>query len=396
MKPLNCIFRKEMREMFRDRRVITGAFLGPIILIIIMMVLFGFLQKTITSKQAVVLHVVKATPEPSIVAQLRKNGAADVVFVSTLEEGKSLVERGKARILLDFGQDFDRKVADQGAKVHAYYDESEPKSSLGLRTFTKLVEAVNAGLVKGLLVRQGLAESLAEPISIEEHNTSRQSGMGGATIAQMLPYLIVIWAFYGGMSIVSDLVAGEKERGTLETLLIAPVSRRDIALGKFLALSVVCFVSSAMSLLGVVVVALVKTPMTDQLFPGGLGFGFAQMVAVTTVLAPLVALFAAGLLAVSAYAKNMREAQTYLTSLGFVVLMPAIFSQFIGFTDLSKALWVRATPVLNASVAIREALVGKIDAVGLLMTIGSTALLAGAMLWITVRLFSREQVLARI
>ena len=91
----------------------------------------------------------------------------------------------------------------------------------------------------------------------------------------------------------------------------------------------------------------------------------------------------------------MREAQTYLTLVGFLVIMPAIFSQFIGFTDSQNALWVRLTPVLNSAVALKEALVGELELVPFLMTVGISLALAAIALRVCFWLFSREQILTR-
>lgn len=220
--------------------------------------------------------------------------------------------------------------------------------------------------------------------------------MGGSMIVGMLPYFIVIWAFFGGFSVAGDLVAGEKERGTLETLLITPALRGQIALGKFLALSLVSLLSALTSLVGVLVVGTLRLPMTAELFPKGQIVPLPSIVVIFAILIPLVALFASVLLAVSSRSRNMREAQTKLTSVSMIVTMPAIFSQFIGFTDMGKAAWVQFTPILNSSVAIRSALLGKNDWGFHLSTITVSLVLALLAFRFAVKAFDREEVLSRI
>src|SRR5688572_33407948 len=106
-------------------------------------------------------------------------------------------------------------------------------------------------------------------------------------VVSLLPYMIILWAFYGGMGIVGDLVAGEKEKNTLETLLIAPVRRTQIVLGKFYALSVVCLLSSVSSIIGLALYAAMRPPGSAELLKGGLGLNPATIGIVLLVLLPM-------------------------------------------------------------------------------------------------------------
>jgi ABC-type Na+ efflux pump permease subunit len=135
--------------------------------------------------------------------------------------------------------------------------------------------------------------------------------------------------------------------------------------------------------------------MFKPLFPDGLGMGPMQIAAILITLVPTVALFGALLLAVSTLAKNIREAQQFLAVVNIVVLTPAIFGQVIGLTDLSRARWVSLVPVLNTSTSIRSALQGKLDWVGLGLTVLVGVTLAAILIRIAVHLFEQEKVLAR-
>jgi sodium transport system permease protein len=233
-------------------------------------------------------------------------------------------------------------------------------------------------------------------VSLEEQKIQVGSSDTSEFLVGFLPYLIVVYAFYGGFGSGSDSVAGEKEKMTLETLLIAPVGRSQIAFGKFIAIAVICFLSSFSALMGVVVAGMSGLPMYTKLFPNGLGVNGAQFGTMLLVLVPTVAFFASMLLAVSAFAKNTRESQSYLAMISLVVLMPAIFGQFIGFTDLASNWWIRLIPVLNTSVSLREILQGKTDPTGVGITIAVGAVLAFIGIRIAVHLFKREEVLTRV
>ncbi|RYG41986.1 hypothetical protein EON79_19795, partial [bacterium] len=186
-----------------------------------------------------------------------------------------------------------------------------------------------------------------------------------------------------------------KEKATLETLLISPVGRTQIVLGKLLALGTVCFLSSFSSLIGLALFALIKPAGSAKLFAGGLGVTpMAALVTVIVVL-PLVGFFASLLITLSTIAKSTREAQTYLGLASFVVVMPAMFSQFLGLTEYANAKWVNLVPVLGTASNIRLALIGKTEAVSVLLCVISSLVLAAIMMTVTVRLFRREAVLGR-
>jgi sodium transport system permease protein len=234
-----------------------------------------------------------------------------------------------------------------------------------------------------------------EAFGIERRSADTGQAFGGSMLVGFLPYLIILWAFYGGFSIVSDLVAGEKEKGTLETLLVSPISRTDIAVGKFLALATVSLAATVSALMGVVLMGLFDNKATSVMFDGGLSLSLESILAIVLALIPLIVLFAAGLLSLSTFAKNQREVQSYLSLVSFLVLVPAMMSQFIGYTDAATSTWIAFTPILNTATVLRQALLEKVDYGTLAITTGVSVVLAVLALWVVVRLFQRESVLFR-
>ena len=215
-------------------------------------------------------------------------------------------------------------------------------------------------------------------------------------LVQLLPYFIVIWAFFGALSSASDLVSGEKERQTLETLLISPAPRNQIAIGKLLALIAASLTATSVSVLAIFVMYFLKLDFLKPVFEHGLGLTLSGLLVIIITLVPTCALFGSILLAVSSYAKNTREAQTYLSQASMFVTLPAAFSQIIGFTDFAQSEVVYAIPILNTANVIRNALMGRYDALGIAITISSGVLLASIAVWYSVRLFNRESILSRI
>jgi sodium transport system permease protein len=394
-RPTTHIFKKEIREMMRDRRVLTSAIIGPIFLIVVMLVLFGYLDDSLSKPKKQTVHVVASARSAPLVQALAGSGAFNVAWVPTRAQGESLVRDGKAKLLLDVESADD--VKDKGpTTLLAYFNPDEPLAGIPLQVVEECIGATNKAVVGAILKSRGIPAEMAEPNRLEKKPLKTTQGLGGTMIIGMIPYLIVIWAFYGGISVVTELVTGEKEKSTLETLLITPALRTQIAFGKYFALCCVCLTSSLMSLIGLIIVGLLRLPLTKGLFPHGISVSAPMLIGVAAALLPLVALFASVLLSISTFARNTREAQTHLTLVSFLVLMPAIFSQFIGLTDFAHAKWIPFVPILNSALCIKDALMGKTDWSALAITVGISMVLAAVGIRWAVWMFNREQVLTRV
>lgn len=390
MKTLLHVYKKEIRDMFRDKRVRSSAIFGPIFVLVLMLTLIGFVSNSVRKKEGQKLHVIKS--DSPVVAALRAS-KYDIVEVASVDEGKKLIKDGKAKVVLDF-----RPASASGQTiVDAYVDPKEQMAQVILGAIREGFNRQNKTLLAATLKSKGIPETAAETIKVEEKDVQvGEAGGAGEFLIGFLPYLIVVWAFYGGMSIASDLVAGEKEKNTLETLLISPARRTQIVLGKFLALATVCFMSAMSNLIGLAVLAKLHLPGSDVILKNGLGVTPTAFAITVVVLLPLVAFFASILIAISSFARNPREAQTYLATCSFVVIMPAMFSQFLGFTDAGKQLWINLVPILNSANSIRMALMGKADGVAIALTVLVSLVLALIALRVTVHMFNREEVLVRV
>lgn len=384
------VFRKEAREMLRDKRVRSGALVTPLIMMLMLIMLFGFITDSLGKKQNLKVHVIGSGP---FVDQL-KAAKINVQTLSSVAEAEQKIKKGEVRVALEVPETLE---SGKQSIIRAYFDPKDEKAQVNVRQLEAVFSVANKQALETLLERRGLPKEAAEPIKFEEKPVKVGQETGASDfIIRLLPYIIVVYAFFGGMGSVGDLVAGEKEKMTLETLLITAVSRLDVALGKFFALAMLCLASSLSAVAGLLLAGAFKFKMLETMFPNGLGVTPVSLLMTLLALIPEVALFAALMLAMSTKAKNIREAQTQLTLLSLVVLMPAMFSQFIGFTDFAKAGWIHAIPVLNTATAIRNALQGNFDfgalAIGFLVNGGLAAL---ALYW-AISLFKREDVLVRI
>lgn len=414
MRKALTIYKKEISEMVRDRRVIVGVFVMPAIVLVLMFQMFGMIgnsiKKNISKTSIAILkpekdnRISQALEAASKEVQSGDKAKAEdefrpkIVFVDQLEKGRKMVEDGKVRYMMAFPSDFEQGLLKGTATIETYYDSGQETSEIAVKGLERWIWNQNQDSLKKTLEGAHIPPTAMEPIKLVRKDVAKENALSGSMLVTMLPYLLILFAFIGGMSVVSDLVAGEKERGTMETLLISPASRREIALGKFLALATISVLSVVSIITGFLISSATGGKSNEMMFGSGSagGIQIGAILTIAAVLLPLVLAFSGIMLAISAYAKNMREAQTYLGIANFVVVTPAVFSQMIGFTDLSQSVWVKLTPVLNTALTIRNVLLGKPDASLLGLTILSSLLLASIGFALALRMFENEKILVRV
>lgn len=388
-----AVFKKETLELLRDRRVAFGAFVMPALSILLMFQLIGGVISSVKKQQKSTITFVTGSENSALAKSFKDN---NIDTVPSLEAGRKKVESGETKLVIQLAPDFQSNLSsDKTGLITAVYDSTNPLSQVMFQTFRAQLSEQSKDIVGTRVASKGLDAAIVNPIDVKPVDVAKDAAKQGESLASFLPYLIVLWAFYGGMSVVSDMVAGEKEKGTLETLLISPTRRTELVLGKYASLFLLCLVSSLCALLGVVIASL-TTRNAEALF-GEKGFSLPlpTFILILTTLLPLVAFFASILLAVSSWAKNSREASTYLAVVSFIVLIPAVFSNIIGFTDIGRAAYIGYVPVLNSAVVIRGALLGNANWTVALQSAAVGFALAAVFLWLIVRMFHRETILAK-
>ncbi|MCH8273579.1 MAG: ABC transporter permease [Armatimonadetes bacterium] len=392
-----CVFRKEMREFTRDRRLFFSALLGPLFLEVMIILLFGYLDLSLSEEKSHKLLVINATEGAPVLDLLDMTHRFEIRNLSKNSNPDDALRNKKGRLVLQFPDGFARRYqAREAPEFYVIVDRSETTSMIALEAVRSVVETARTETVRARIRELDLDDKQFDPFVLRAREAEISQPFASEWLVGILPYLIVIWAFYGGFSIVGDLVAGEKERGSLETLLVAPISRPAIAFGKFTALASVSLVACISALAGVIVMALIRIPITERLFQHGLALSGLSVFALIVTVLPLVIFFAGTLLAVSTFARNQREVQGYLSLLSFVVLVPAVFSQFIGYTGVAGAKWIAFVPILNTATVIRDALLNRVDWFSLTVTASVGILLAAVGLFTAVRLFMKESVLMRV
>ena len=334
-------------------------------------------------------------------AALRESGAdlskvvAFRVVPAPADEGAArlAIERKDLEAAIVIPDGFDADVAaEKQAHVTLIYDSSFDKSKVAHHKLTDLLHDYERGAVLLRLQHHGLEKALLEPIRILDSTVASKEKEGRALLAHLLPYMLILMCLAGAIYPASDVGAGEKEHGTLETLLVSPADRSEIVIAKFLVIFVTSLVAATLNIASLAFtlgggflpsLAAKLPPMSVDLRGGLVAF---------LLMLPLAATFSAILLSISIFAKSYKEAQTYFAPLNMVAILPAMFSLVPG-VELDWKLSL--IPIVNVSLAIKETLSGtyKWDCLGLIFA--STMLLAAASVVFCSQWFKREEVLFR-
>ncbi|MGB6877895.1 MAG: ABC transporter permease [Candidatus Acidiferrales bacterium] len=388
------VYRKELRDTLRDKRTIRSMIIIPMIAFPLLYAgIIYFVSKTEgqTKSEKSAVMVQGGGDSPQVLAALRAFSEIDIQPYQG--DAKQEVDDKKIRALVVIPAGFDTAVASgKIEQVSINYYEDDEKSEMAKERLQKFFDDYKNRVARADLQAHGLSPSLLEPFTVDASNIAPPAKVGAAVLGGWIPYLIIILSFQGAMYPAMDLTAGEKERGTMETILTSPVSRTDLVIGKFLMVFTAAVVTAVLSLVSMGVLWSQR---------GKLGMGSealqitidpSSVLAVIVLLLPLAVLFAAVLLAVALFAKSYREAQSYVSPLIFVVIAPAILGALPG-VELN---WKTAlVPILNTSLISKEIIGGSYPWLMIAAIFGMTSVYAAIAIAWAVRMFNREDVLFR-
>jgi len=381
------LFRKEILQAVRDRRTVFMTVAFPLVFYPI---LFGLVGSFVEREQArlaalVPRLVVVSEGADELVQALAEAPGFSVLSAVDLERGRAALEEGAGEVLLSI-----RRVPARGELGYAltlYYDATDQKAQAGAAKLKAFLSEYFQGLARERLAAMGMdPEELTPPFTLEEVDLGGKEGLARVLLSQLLPYFLVLSILTGAMGLGAEITAGEKERGTLATLLSSRLSREEIVLGKFMAVLAVSLVTAVLSAVGL--------SLGIQSFGAGLGgVPVASVAWVLVLLIPLAMALSAVVIIVGSFARTQKEASAYLLPVTMLVIVLGI-STTMGGGELGGA--KLAIPIAGPMAAIKRTLVGGLAVQEVAWALLSSLFLAGLLLWLAVRLFRSEKVLFRI
>jgi len=401
LRNIGIVYRKELTEALRDRRTLLTTFLVPLLMIPVLGAGFtGVMSAVIGSakREKAKVAVIQGEDSPAVVKALQQNSKLNVVPAPV--DWKTLVVEKRIRAAVEIPPHFQEDIAQGQAgtiKINVY--GGELKSEMAAVNVESALKEYRDSIATERLVANHLPAELLKPFSVKRQSIAPPEKTAGAILGGIIAYMLILMCLQGAMHPAIDLTAGEKERGTMETILSSPVSRTHLVLGKFL-LVVTASVITAMLLLVSVSISsnlLQKSGALQQLADEGepapeLALRPAAIGSVMIMTVPLSVLFSAGLITIALFAKSHKEAQSYIAPLMFLVIVPAISAMLPG-VELTPKLAI--VPLLNVSLLCKELATGEYHWNYIIIIFASTCVYAAGALYLAVKMFQRESVLFR-
>ncbi|KGK87478.1 ABC transporter permease [Clostridium sp. HMP27] len=388
------VFKKELRDIFRDKKTLLVSVLIPLILFPIMFYAMG---KTGSDNVKKVENNFKVAIKGGEHTQFRRvienYPKVQITPSSNIEED---VKSGNILIGLEIPDNVDTLLEEEkGTSVKIIFDNTSQQSSMAQGMIEKTIEDYNKQVVSHRLQKRNIDISILNPVSVEyQTSTTDKDSMGKIMLSMLLPLFLVIYSITGPMGAAVDLGAGEKERGTLEPLLTTQAGRMSLLWGKFFAIAVVGLMTTGASMLGLLISL---TKFGESLGTEGaaisLNLGASTFALVFLMIILLNMTFGALELSISIYARSFKEAQTYLAPLNIIALVPVYTTYMLDARNIDTFYF--HIPVANTVCLMKEFLAGVFNTSHILMTFGWVLVYIMAAIFFARYMFSKEEVIFR-
>jgi sodium transport system permease protein len=398
MRPANIfvVYRKELTDALRDRRTLFTTFIFPLVIFPLMSVGLGeVMESSVRRIRTDTARIALAGEEhaPELAARLRSHQGFEVAPAP--DDFKQQITDMKLRAVVEFPAGFEAALAagQSVAPIAIHYYSAEPRSQAAVRRVEEVLREHRDHVVENRLRAAGIPPAILHPVGTREQNVASAEKVGGLKLAGILPYFIILLSLMGALNPAVDMTAGEKERGTLETILASAVRRSELVLGKFLLVLTASLVTAALALASFAVTMQFSRAYAQELTRGqATSIGFTAVAAVFLLVLPLAVLFAGVMLSLALSARSFKEAQGYTGPVILLAILPAAMAMMPGVELNAKLALV---PVVNVSLLAKEIFAGNYPWSLIALVFGSTCALAAAALFVAVRQFHREEVLFR-
>ena len=377
MKAVLTIIKKEFMRFFGDRRLLLTTLLLPGIVLYAVYSALGAVFANVMQDSSVPVAYVRNMPESlgeaiDEIFDLRDTDLTD-------EEIKSRLVEGDADIFIIFPENFDDlTVGSDVPDVSIYYNSAQTSSSLAYSSVVALLDAYEQSIANVFNINSGS----------DRYDLADSSDVSANILSMIVPMVLIMLLFSGCVAVVLESIAGEKERGTIATLLVTPIKRSYFAIGKILSLSVIAVLSGISSFLGLI--------LSLPNLMGGMEVDFSLaaygvldyfglfLVVMSTVLV-LVSLLAI----VSAYAKSVKEANGLIVPVMIIAVICSLVSMFVA----SPPMGLYFIPVLNSALCISTLMAGTFGIVPFLITMGINIVCAALLAVLLGAMFNSEKIM---
>jgi sodium transport system permease protein len=396
---------KELVSTVRDTKAFRASIILPFIMtplfIIGFPLLFGNLFGGEAEKKQVV-GVENLAKMPTDLKTLLENG----VELKEISQPLEAVQNGDVDAAISIPKTgVPKSAGGTPVNIQVFVKFSSQRASVVRGKLTSAIEAYSKSLVLQKLTSLGLTADTLEPVKAQAVNAETVAESAGGFLAFLFPMFIFLAILGGASTVAVDSTAGEKERGSLEILLVSPIKRLEVVLGKLLAVTLFALFGVVMQVLAFVVSGLLSPIILEQfgrsgegsevasLFGGNLQLGFSGFFSMFLIGITVALMLSGILVAICIYARSFKEAQTYLVPLQLVAQFVSIGMQFGDFITRSTLLY--ATPIIGSTLGILDIVKGKATPEIIGVIVVANLIFAGVTAFLALRNFSKEQVLFR-
>jgi sodium transport system permease protein len=394
------VFKKEILEMLRERRIMLFTFLLPTVIMPLLIGGFAVLagHKTGQDAERVLKYAVEgAEYAPGFYARLLAAPKLERVALAPGDNVDDAVRNGSVSFALVIPPEFERAMAEgRSMTLELHYNDAVTVDTIARRV-RLLTTAYNADIRQRYLEARAFGEAarhfVAEPVHLDVKSTASARQRTGELVGAFLPYIFLMVGFGASMSAALDMGAGEKERGTLESLLLLPLPRHSLVLAKFGAIALLGIIAGLITVVSLALWGLGLLRGSGGAIEQMLqGIGVKDVALMGLMVLPANAIVAAVLLAISFYARSFREAGQYASLLLLLLIAPILIALLPDMRLEGIWAWV---PITNIALAVKEIVKGTLTFGDFAVVFASTSLVAAGLLWFCTAWCEREAVLFR-
>ena len=395
---MKTIYKKELARIFKDKKMIFSVFLLPVLIMVGIMALVGNLAtrqvEDIENHRSIVYMINESDSFSAFLEAADLNMEVNTIKTDGERENvMDLLRNGDADLLIEFPENFDSMIqeyqtGDEVPQIKTYYNPSEDYSSSAYELISnQTLEAYRQTLLSQRVADMNGLQIFTVNSDNKDMIVQDDQKASGKALGMMLPYFITILLFAGAMGIGTDMIAGEKERGTMASLLVTPVKRKSIVLGKVFALMTISGISS-------VIYIVVMGATFPKILGGDSGLDIEitpeQIVMIGILLVAIAFLYSAIVILISVFARDLKEASTYITPAYMVVLVIGMMTMF---TTSEAGMKDYLIPFYNTALALKGILTSEVTMAQYGVTLVMTLVLGGILTAVIAKAFESEKVM---
>ncbi len=391
MRNMFVIFRKELYRVLTDKRLVLTVFILPGLSIFVIYTIIGTLvQAQFTEPEDYETKIYAENVPDAIVHRLDET--MNYRFIEgelTRDDIEEQIMDEKIDLAVIFAEDFEERIIDKSPNppgVTVFYNQGNQSSASAHTRFSAVMNAYHESIIKERL------DDPADyhPYILATENIIDERTMAAQGFAMLLPMLIIIFLFAGAMSIGPDAIAGEKERGTIASLLVTPTKRRDIALGKVTSSALLSLLSALSAFIGIIL-SLPRLMMADETMPDISIYGAQEFLAIFFLLVVTV-IFIVGLISIiSAYAKTIKEASMLIMPFYFIAMIIGIMNSF--GAEVNQNPLVHLVPIYGPINMLSGVLLFDYSLTNFFVTIAANIVYIAVFVFILNKMFDNEKVM---